>query len=122
MRPKARRPLRPSDEDEAWLEAKAHVGTVEDHELLDPTLSSERLLHRLFHERGVRVNEPIKLLDICRCSDERVEAMLRSFPASDRAEMVGDDGLIAVTCEFCSRRRVFSPDAFADEHDGGSDL
>jgi len=110
------------DEDEAWLEAKAHVGTVEDHELLDPTLSSERLLHRLFHERGVRVNEPTRLFDICRCSDERVEAMLRSFPAADRAEMVGDDGLIAVTCEFCSRRRVFSPDAFTNEHDGDSEV
>ena len=98
-------------EDEAWLEAKAHVGTVEDHELLDPTLSSERLLHRLFHERGVRVNEATRLLDVCRCSDDGVEAMLRSFPAADRAAMVGDDGLIAVTCEFCSRKRTYAPDA-----------
>ena len=31
------------------------IATVEDHELIDPALSSERLLYRLFHERGVRV-------------------------------------------------------------------
>lgn len=105
----------PFAEDEAWLEAKAHVATVEDHELLDPTLSSERLLHRLFHERGVRVNDPTPLFDACRCSDERVEAMLRSFPAHDRSAMVGDDGLIAVTCEFCSRKRTFAPGAFAGD-------
>ena len=28
---------------------------MEDHELLDPTLSPERLLYRLFHEEGVKV-------------------------------------------------------------------
>ena len=98
-------------EDQDWVEARSHVGTVEDHELLDPTLSSERLLHRLFHERGVRVSEPTYLADVCRCSDAGVEAMLRSFPADDRAAMVGDDGLIAVTCEFCSRTRTYAPDA-----------
>jgi len=26
--------------------------TIEDHELIDPMLSAERLLVRLFHERG----------------------------------------------------------------------
>ena len=40
-------------EDDAWAEARALAGTVEDHELLDPSLSSEDLLYRLFHERGV---------------------------------------------------------------------
>ena len=103
----------PVDEDDSWLEAQAHVGTVADHELLDPTLSSERLLHRLFHERGVRVHGPVALADVCRCTDGGVEAMLRSFPADDRAAMVGDDGMIGVTCEFCSRKRSFSPSQFA---------
>ena len=42
-------------EDEAWTEGQALIGTVEDLELIDPDLSSERLVYRLFHERGVRV-------------------------------------------------------------------
>ena len=42
-------------EDDAWVEGRSLIETVEDVELIDPALSSERLLYRLFHERGVRV-------------------------------------------------------------------
>jgi molecular chaperone Hsp33 len=101
-------------EDEAWTETRALVGTVEDHELIDPTLSSERLLYRLFHERGVRVFAQGALREACRCSTERIEAMLRSFSAEERRDMVGDDGKIGVTCEFCSTKRVFDPAEFDD--------
>ena len=90
-------------EDDAWTEAKALVDTVEDHELVDPTVSSERLLYRLFHERGVRVFEPQRVREACRCSRGRIIAMLRTFSAQDRRDMVGENGRIGVTCEFCSR-------------------
>jgi molecular chaperone Hsp33 len=96
-------------EDDHWTEAKALAATTEDHELLDPTLSSERLLYRLFHERGVRVFEPGVLRDVCRCSTERIDSMLHGFSAAERADMVGDDGMIGVTCEFCSVKRIFDP-------------
>jgi molecular chaperone Hsp33 len=96
-------------EDDEWIEAKSRAGTTEDHELIDPTLSSERLLYRLFNERGVRVFESTRLRDSCRCSADKIDSMLRSFSAEERAEMVGDDGLIGVTCEFCSVKRVFAP-------------
>ncbi|MGA8936510.1 MAG: Hsp33 family molecular chaperone, partial [Pseudolabrys sp.] len=43
------------DEDDAWAEGQALISTVEDIELIDPALSSERLVYRLFHEPGVRV-------------------------------------------------------------------
>ncbi len=96
-------------EDDAWTEAKARAATTEAHELIDPTLSGERLLFRLFNERGVRVYEPTPLAAVCRCSAEGVDAMLRSFPPHEVREMVGDDGMIGVTCEFCSTKRVFDP-------------
>jgi molecular chaperone Hsp33 len=35
--------------------------------------------------------------------------MLRSFPPHEVREMVGDDGMIGVTCEFCSTKRTFNP-------------
>ena len=35
--------------------------------------------------------------------------MLRSFPQTDRDDMV-EDGKITVTCEFCSSTYVFQPD------------
>src|SRR5215813_13934674 len=41
-------------EDDAWVEGQALISTVEDIELIDPSLSSERLVYRLFHEPGVR--------------------------------------------------------------------
>jgi molecular chaperone Hsp33 len=96
-------------EDDAWTEAKARAATTEAHELIDPTLSGERLLFRLFNERGVRVYEPTPLAAVCRCSAEGVDAMLRSFPPHEVREMVGDDGMIGVTCEFCSTKRTFNP-------------
>jgi molecular chaperone Hsp33 len=99
-------------EDDAWTEGKTLAATVEDHELVDPTLSGERLLYRLFHERGVRVFEPQPVHDVCRCSTERVASMLRQFTPEERADMVGDNGRIGVTCEFCSTHREFDPAEF----------
>lgn len=90
-------------EDDAWTEAKSLIGTVEDHELIDPAVSSERLLYRLFHERGVRVFEGQHVHEECTCSQDRIMGMMRRFPPEDRRDMVGDNGRIGITCEFCSR-------------------
>lgn len=106
------------DEDAAWVEARALIATLEDHELVDPTLSSERLLYRLFHERGVRVFTRQALREACRCSDEHVAGMLRRFSREERAEMVGTDGRIGVTCEFCSTYRAFDPAEFDPQEPG----
>jgi molecular chaperone Hsp33 len=101
-------------EDDAWVEGRSLVETVEDIELIDPAVSSERLLYRLFHERGVRVFNPIDMTAQCSCSRESVEGMLRSFPQTDRDDMV-ENGVISVTCEFCSRTYVFEPVDVADK-------
>jgi molecular chaperone Hsp33 len=100
-------------EDDSWIEAKALAATVEDHELLDPGLPSEDLAYRLFHERGVVAFRPQALRESCRCSDERIESMLRGFSQKERDDMVGDDGMIGVTCEFCSTLRRYHPRDFA---------
>jgi molecular chaperone Hsp33 len=97
------------EEDDAWTEAQSRAATTEAHELIDPTLSAEHLLFRLFNERGVRVFEETPLAAICRCSAEGIDAMLRSFRADEVKDMVGDDGMIGVTCEFCSTKRIFNP-------------
>ena len=100
-------------EDDAWIEAQSLIGTVEDVELIDPAVSSERLLYRLFHERGVRVFRSAELRAQCSCSRQSVEAMLRSFPQADRDDMV-ENGKISVTCEFCSATYAFEPAEVAD--------
>jgi molecular chaperone Hsp33 len=96
-------------DDEAWVEGRSLIATVDDIELIDPALSSERLAYRLFHEHGVRVFRPAAVEAHCSCSRDGVEAMLRSFPQTDRDDMV-ENGKITVTCEFCSSTYVFQPD------------
>jgi molecular chaperone Hsp33 len=95
-------------EDDAWVEGQSLIATVEDIELIDPDLSGERLLYRLFHERGVRVFASLPLRAQCSCSREAVSAMLKSFAPDDRAAMV-QDGKVVVTCEFCSSVYQFTP-------------
>ncbi len=95
-------------EDDAWIEGQSLISTVEDIELIDPDLSGERLLYRLFHERGVRVFAPLPLRAQCSCSRDAVSGMLNSFEKQDRADMV-KDGKVVVTCEFCSSVYEFTP-------------
>jgi molecular chaperone Hsp33 len=95
-------------EDDAWVEGRSLVATVDDVELLDPEMSAEQLLYRLFHERGVRVFHSRGLHAECSCSRDKVESMLRSFPQEDRDHMV-ENGKITVTCEFCNSTHVFEP-------------
>jgi molecular chaperone Hsp33 len=96
------------EEDDAWTESQSLFATIEDVELIDPDLSGERLLFRLFHERGVRVFPSLPLHAGCTCSRDAVAGMLASFDSEDRADMV-ENGKVVVTCEFCSSTYEFTP-------------
>ena len=90
------------EHEEDWQRVSMLAETVEDHELLDPTLAPERLLYRLFHEEGVRAGTPVPLESFCRCSRERVETFLATFKGDDIQDMKDEDGKVAITCEFCN--------------------
>ena len=96
---------------DAWETAQAMIATLGEDELIDPTLSAERLLFRLFHEDGARLYKAAPLRAFCRCSQERITSVLKSFPASERVDMIEDDGKIRVTCEYCSRVYELEPEA-----------
>jgi molecular chaperone Hsp33 len=96
------------EDDDDWAKAKFLLETVADHELLDPMLSSEKLLYRLFHEDGVRVFPDQPLEWHCHCSRERTTAMLQQFSAEDKRYMI-KDGQVEVTCEFCNVTYRFAP-------------
>ena len=102
-----------SEEDDDWERTRILASTVEDHELLDPTLPPDRLLYRLFHEEGVRAFPAAPIEAYCRCSRERVEGFLRSFGAKELTDMLEPDGSISVTCEFCTKTYRFAPDEIA---------
>lgn len=95
--------------DDAWTEVKALVDTVHASELTDPAVGVERLLFRLFHESGVRVFPPTKVLDDCSCSREKIKDVLSNFSAAEIEESV-EHGRIEVTCEFCGEHYTFAPD------------
>ena len=95
---------------EGWERAQMLFATLGQDELVDPTIPPETLLYRLFHEEGVRLFTARPLKAFCRCTQESVVGMLRSFPAEDRAEMVEPDGSIRVTCEYCSRVYDVTPE------------
>jgi molecular chaperone Hsp33 len=87
---------------EDWRRTMMLLGTVKESELIDPDLSPERLLLRLFHEEGVRIFDAQPLSFRCRCTRERVESLLRQFTPSDIEAMKQPDGGLVVTCEFCN--------------------
>ena len=97
------------DTQEAWRHVQAFFETIGEDELLDPALPTTTLLWRLFNEDGVRLLEEKQLRAFCRCSEDRVGAMLGSFSAEEVADMVEPDGKIHVTCEYCSRKYALAP-------------
>jgi molecular chaperone Hsp33 len=96
--------------DEAWNTVQALFQSLGEDELVDPTISGETVLFRLFHEDGVRVFQRTPVKAFCRCSEDRIRTVLRSFPVEERAEMVEADGAITVTCEYCSRVYKVAPE------------
>ena len=96
---------------DAWTTAQALFETISGDELIDPQVSAQTLLWRLFHEGGVRLFEGRQLSASCRCSEQRIVEVLRSFPEAERAAMVEPDGRIRVTCEYCARVYDVAPEA-----------
>ena len=91
-----------SQEDD-WLRAMTLMQTCGVEELTDPDLSATDILYRLFHEFGVRVFDARHVRDKCRCSFERVRAMLEGL-SHENISAFAVDGKNVVTCEFCGRR------------------
>lgn len=96
--------------EEAWTRSQAFFETIGEDELLDPGLSSQTLLFRLFHEDGVRVFEAKPLRAFCRCSEDRIRNVLASFDVGEQGDMIEPDGKIHVTCEYCSKVYRLAPE------------
>jgi len=86
---------------DVWEEATALLGTLGADELI--ACEPEELLRRLFGAHDLRLfdGEPVDFA--CRCSRERVASMLRGLGQAEVDSIVGEQGAITVTCEFCQR-------------------
>ena len=99
-----------------WPHIAVLAGSVKPDELTDPELALDDLLWRLFHEEDeVRTLSAVPLKRGCRCDPDYVRSVIARFPAEEREEMVGEDGLIRVDCEFCSSSFAMKPSEFSPD-------
>ena len=99
--------LTADEEEENWRNATILLNSLTSKELLDPRLSLDQLLYRLFHEKGVRLYDKKEISYYCRCAREKVAETLASFSTEDLADMKTETGEITATCEFCSTVYAF---------------
>ncbi len=97
--------LRETDQDD-WDNASAKLNTTQLDELLDPTLTPEELLYRLYHEDKVRVFDTLPVHFECTCAREKVAAVLEQY-TQDQLDEIAEDGKIEVTCDFCREAYEF---------------
>lgn len=112
----ALRPDLAAGAEEDWARASILLQSVTPSELARADLHSHELLLRLFHEEGVRIFTPQPVTNRCRCSVERVARVLSSLPPEDLAH-AATDGMIEMTCEFCSKPYRFRADTLAPVED-----
>jgi len=87
-----------------WDHLAIMGGSVRRDELVDPALSLEALVWRLFHEeREVRADRGPPLVRGCRCTGDYYRQVLGRFGEAERREMANENGAIVVDCAFCSR-------------------
>ncbi|MCT2557660.1 Hsp33 family molecular chaperone HslO [Tsuneonella sp. YG55] len=87
-----------------WEHVAILAESIRHDELLDPGLSLEAIVWRLFHEEDeIRVQPGSFVSRGCRCSAEHYAKVLERFPEEERAEMRNEEGVIVVDCAFCSR-------------------
>ena len=95
-----------SEFEDAWRRVIVFLGSCTNDEMLESFLHPHDLLFRLFSEDGVRVFNPSSFIMKCRCSRERVQNVLVSFPREEVESMkIGDD--VVVACEFCNANYRF---------------
>lgn len=92
-----------------WEHVAVLAGSLRHDELLDPALSLDAIVWRLFHdENEVRVFAGPPIARGCRCSQAHYEQVLARFSEEDRAEMRNEDGAIVIDCAFCSQSFVIA--------------
>tara|TARA_R110000787_G_scaffold144720_10_gene258572 strand:+ start:445 stop:1425 length:981 start_codon:yes stop_codon:yes gene_type:complete len=97
------------DEKENWHRVNVLLDTVDDLELIGPTLEPSDVLLRLFHEEHPRVFDKQRVHFGCTCSEDRVRQSLSIYSAQDIATMTTDEGRVTADCQFCGAHYDLDP-------------
>ncbi|MGB3146286.1 MAG: Hsp33 family molecular chaperone HslO [Paracoccaceae bacterium] len=110
------------EEGENWNRVNHLLNTVEELELVGPSVQPTELLVRLFHEEGPRVFDTQSVQFGCSCSADKVRQSLSIYSAKDIATMTTDAGIVTADCQFCGRHYELDPATLgfeAKERPGG---
>ena len=110
------------DNEENWRRANLLLETVEELELIGPSVQPTDLLVRLYHEEGPRVFDPQPVVFGCSCSAEKVRQSLSIYSAREIATMTTPDGVLTADCQFCGAHYEFDPSTLGREAGEGADL
>jgi len=99
-----------ADEEENWNRVNILLDTVEDLELIGPSVAPVDLLVRLFHEEAPRAYEFQPVRFGCTCSEDRVRQSLSIYSARDIDTMLTEDGMVTADCQFCGANYVLDPE------------
>ena len=97
------------DDEENWNRANILLDSVEDMELIGPSVPPTELLVRLFHEEQPRVFDAQSVKFGCTCSEERVRQSLSIYSAKDIEKMTTPEGRVTADCQFCSAHYDLDP-------------
>ena len=92
-----------------WNRVNILLDTVEDLELIGPSVPPTDLLIRLFHEEQPRVYDAQSVRFGCTCSEERVRQRLSIYSARDIEKMTTEDGRVTADCQFCGAHYDLDP-------------
>ncbi|MBY6056396.1 Hsp33 family molecular chaperone HslO [Leisingera daeponensis] len=97
------------DEEENWNRATTLLNTVEELELIGPSVTPTELLIRLFHEEQPRVYDTQPVRFGCTCSEDRVRQSLSIYSAKDIEKMTTGEGRVTADCQFCGAHYDLDP-------------
>lgn len=97
---------RPATEDD-WRRLGILIATLRPQDLADG--ATPDLLHKLFAEDDVRMFQSRNVRFHCRCSQSRVEEVLRFLGEAETRAALAENGRVDVTCEYCGKVRSFDP-------------
>ena len=109
--------LRGDDED-SWNRVNILADTVEELELVGPSVAPKDLIVRLFHEEKPRAFDPQMIKFGCTCSEDRVRQSLSIYSVKDLAHMTTADGKITADCQFCGAHYIMDPATVGLEAEG----
>lgn len=106
------------DDADIWPRLQQLTDTVKPDELLD--LPVNELLYRLYNEEQVELHEANDVCFRCNCSRERTERVLVSLGEAELNDILAEQGVIDITCQFCNQQYSFDAIDVAQMMRGGA--